>query len=900
MSNKDNIRVLNKLMSKLQVSALNDEISDLRRRLQQVTSSIESTTEVPFQHSALTDIQAPLQEEVQRLRETQAQAQAERDEAESRYQEEYARLTRDQADAIALAVSECSAEAGNKLESKVNAYTLKLQRLELDLAAERKSSAAAASMSQQLQLEVSRLHDVLSAQRQRVVDTQRRLDEHADFLVEKEDIISGKEREILDLHLEMQELRTKQASQLENFERTSLDKCNHLEEELSMVHNALSQSEFSHQSVVDSYEKEILSKDEEIKGLAQVIEGFQTQMQDMHEQKEREVNDTKLGLIEEHEKVVSDLYRKHSDEIAAIALSNEQRLHALRAEHENALRSADELLHTSEIRNETIEHEASNGKALVEKLEVRVASLEDEKVELGDAFRHASDEITGLRKTLETLGYDAEDKDRQYTAAVKKLEEELAKTTKALEERSTERETTLKRHVEELDSLNRVHVLNLKSLESERLASLRELQKANEDLIAQSIQAAREHEERLALNSEHEKTLEKRAHDLEHLMTTNAMEAQDELEHIERAHQEEMRALVQRKDQEYKSLSQTLKVANELVQQPNDSRDGLVQPEQCEESTELVEPLKSALATSQVELRQANTEIARLTIEVEEARKTLQDTTELDQLRYEMFELTRQHAAELDRVQETVAVENEKRAKERKQGAEVRDRLVSETERLTNDLSGAKLEAEKYRMDLHMAKAETLEAVKKNDANYQAVELHKAGHQKAADDLKVARAEIQTLKSALSQREKEAPFNASQELEALQLAADTERETNAKLRDQIREAAAAAERQARRLQEVQSALKVTTAELVEAQTVRPNAGEYSASPAPKSGLRSSRWPISDGTEQIDGERGEDDEHLGSTISGNVRSISPRCHEPEIQNSTLVRVLMDHFGGVWLT
>lgn len=862
------MKVFKGLTSKLQVITLNDELSDLRQRLLEVTSGIANTGEVSSQHSALIDTRGPWQEEIYRLQDAQAlkvneiskihqidlaASQAKKDEAESRYQ-----------------------EAANRLES----CTLKLQELELDLAAERKRSNAAASMSEELDLENSRLRTVQIDQRTWLADKQQRLDEQADLLEKKEDMILGKDREILELRLEMQELHTKQACQLEDVEKNSLDTRNQLEDEISVVRDDLSRLKFSHQSVIASHEKEVVSKDEEIKGLAQVIEGFQTQIQRIHEQKEREVNETKLDLIEEHEKVISDLHQKHRDETADRELSNEQKLRDLRAEHENALESTrdnyasnlrrmDDLLQDSVIKNETMEQEISNEKVIIEKLEVQIASLTNEKAELGDVFRHASDEVKGLKKTLDTLSHDAEDKDRQHAAAVKKLEEELSETTRTLEERITERDTRLKRHAEEIESLSSLHAVDLKALESESRDALIEMRKNHDKLIAQSIQTEREYGEELgALKSEHAETLEKRAQELEHLISTHATETRDKLDQIERTHQEEIKALVQSTDQKYESLCQEMNLANEQLQHHRDSRD--IQAERCEELTNLVESLKSQLATSQAELSHANSEIARLMTDIEEARKTLQDTTEIDSLRYEMFELTRQHAVEIARMQETLEVENEKRAKERKQGAEVRDRLVSETEKLTNELSAVKLEADKYRMDLHIAQAGIEQGVKKNDGNSQGMELLKAGHQKAADDLNLAQAEIEKLKSVLSQHREEEEFNVNQELEALQMAADAEREQNTKLREQIREATVAAERQATRLRELESALKVTTAELVEARTVRPNGSEYLASPAPTSGLRSSRWAIPDVADQIDGERGEDDENLGSTIYGNVR------------------------------
>lgn len=863
------------LTSKLQVVAPSDDISDVRQRLREATSSIGNNAEGASRQSTSTDIQALLQEEIQRLRETQAlrisktseshrvdlaAMQAERDATESRYQ-----------------------ETADRLESEANAYALKLQTLEVDLAAEREKNTAAASRLEDLEFRNSALQSLQLDQRQRIIEINERLDEQADLLRKSEDMILEKDREIAELQVEMKELHTDQAYQLEEVEKTSLDRRNQLEDELSVLRADLSQLESSHQSVITSHKNELISKDEEIKGLAQVIEGFQTQVQSIHEQKEREINETKLGLIEEHENVVNDLQRQHRDETADMELSNEQKLQAMRAEHENALESArenyaskveklDELLRDLDVKNEMMEQEISNGKTFIEKLEVQVTSLEREKAEVGDAFKHASDEVMGLRKTLETLGHDAEDKDRQYAAAVKKLEDELAESTKALEERISERDATLKRHVEEIDSLHSLHAVNSKAMESESRDVLLELQKNHDKLIAQSMQTERDHEDELgALKSEHSETLEKRAKDLEDLITTHATETRDKLDQIERTHQEEIKALIQNTDQKYESLCKEMTVATEQLQQHEDSRG--IQAERCEELVKVVESLKAELATSQDELSHANSEITKLTTEIEEARKTLQDTTESDHLRYEMFELTRQHAAEIARMQETLEVENEKRAKERKQGAEVRDRLVGETEKLAHDLSAAKSEADKYRTDLHLAKFELEEEVKKNVANCQSIELLKARHQEVTDDLKVAQADIEKMQSVLLQdRDEGESSHTSQELEALQMAADAERAQNAKLREQILEATVASERQATRLREVECALKVTSAQLVEAQTIRPKGSEFSASPVPKSGLRSSRWAIPDAVKQMDVEGVEDDENLGSTISGNVRSF----------------------------
>lgn len=860
-----------------------------------------------LQVSTLVSAQGHCKEEIQRLREAQARemdqvskshqielaaARTETVEAEARYQKEIARATHDRAEAISRAVSERSTQAMNKLKSEVNTYALKIQGLELDLAAEIEKNAISASAFEDFQLEITKLQNLLFEQRRALADAEIKLDQHIDILKDKDNVVSEKDRHILDLQSELQELHTNQAWQLEEVERVSQHRCKSFESELSAVRDKVSELELSHESLIYSHEREASDKDKEIKGLAQVIEEFQAQMQELHEQNERAIDETKLDLIEEHEKVVHEMHKKNCNDAADLKLSNQQKLQALRTEHENALESAradyaedlkklDELLEVSEGRKELAELAIAEGKMTIEALEAQVASLKLENDErmagkslLGDTSKHASDGTAALQKPIETLRDDTEDKDKQYAAAIRKIEGDLAGATKALEERKGEMDLTVRRHAEEMNSLATLHAAELEAVTSESRDALRQLQKNHDDLLAKSNQTANEDGEVLeTLKSAHAEALQKRASDLQHLQTTHAEETRDKLDQVKRAHQEEISALVEDHDLKYNSLHQELNTANEQLQQLRDFQDGTIQTHRCEELAEQVEVLKSEVANSQVELVQANTEVAKLMAELEVARRTLHDTTESDHLRYEMFELTQQHAAEISRIQDAVALENEKRGKERKQGAEVRDRLVSETAKLTNELSVAKSEAEKNLMDLHVSMAETHEAVKHNAANCQALELYKAGHLKALDELKLAQAEIERLKRARSQARKRSSSVTPQELEALQMAADAEREQNAKLREKIQEAHVAAERQATKLREVECALKVTTAELVEMQTVRPNGSEYSASPAPKSGLRSSRWAVTVAADQTDNERREEDENLGFAIEGNVGSPS---------------------------
>ncbi len=886
------------------------------------------TEELSSRNGALKDAQEHLQKEIQRLQEAHslqvdeisrshatelAAAQAERAEVETRFQEELALLTADQEKALTLAVSKCSNEAANKLESEIHAYTSRLQALELDLAAEKKKTVGAMSVSEELKREASSLHNLVAEERQKLADLERSSDErHADVMKENENMLLEKENNISRLERQLQELRTNQ-DRLEDAERVSSKRRNDLESQLVAANDKLSYLEASHRSVVSSYEKKVYDKDHEIKGLAQVIEEFQDKVQDLHEQKERAVDETKLDLIEEHQKVVSELQRRHRDETAELALVHEQELHAVRAECDNNLESArasyrdevkrmQELLDCAEDSKDSAELAIAEGKTVIEALRAQVASLELSRDELetstsvsDDAFKRAFDQIEGLKKNLEILGDDTEDKDKQQATALKKVEEELARTTKALEEKRTESELAKQSHAEEIHGLKARHALEMKELQSDSQGALVELQGNYDKLLADIKKAEKEHEEELGiLRSEHAETLQKHAEDLECLHKKHAQETQEKLDQVSSKYQEQIKAMDERHDQMCKSLQEQVDLAKEQLVQLKDSQDSAAS-ERCEELGIQLEGLRSQLADSQSEVNEGNNEIARLMIELQESRKALEDTTEIDQLRCEMYTLTQQHAAEIARLDEAAALENEKRAKERKQGAEVRDRLASEVERLRNDLVDAKAEVEKHLTELHASRAEIQEAVKQNTATSQAAQRHKADFQKVADDLQAARAEVEKLKRARSQARKEHSSGINQELEALQIAADSEREQNTKLREQLREAQATAERQATKLREVECALKVTTAELVEAQTIRPNSSEFSASPAPKSGLRSSRWAVTDVADTspapksglrssrwavtdvadtTDNKRMEEDEDLGPSIEGNVGSPSP--------------------------
>ena len=241
-----------------------------------------------------------------------------------------------------------------------------------------------------------------------------------------------------------------------------------------------------------------------------------------------------------------------------------------------------------------------------------------------------------------------------------------------------------------------------------------------------------------------------------------------------------------------------------------------------------------------------------------------------EELRANVSELTKKHEAELLDLKETLRVEDEKREKERRQGAEVRDRLARELEALRREIPEANEQVSRHQKLLEMSKIEAHDANTKLATTLAALEDLKPRHQqnlRELDDLKVKAASNRSISMSTNT---EPEFN--EELEALQAIADAEREQNDKLKAQLQEALQAADLHATRVREVEAALKVTSAELTEMRTKRNSVSEFVASPPPKGGLRTSRWAAEseDGEARDDAEEGED---LGSSIEGTVGTPS---------------------------
>ena len=819
------------------------------------------------------------------------------EEAESRHREELANSIKGLEEAKRLAVSESSKEVADSLGSQIDAHKLEFQALERELQDEKDRGLDAASKLHNLQSEVSNLQNLLSefsAERQKLQDTRQSLNE------EQLSTIKERDHDILDLKAEIETLRGLQGSELEEVKSNSLVEKRALESEIISLRQNIQESEKSHHSAFTAHQDELILKAQEIHGLGLVVEDFQEKIQELHEMKERGINETKHDLIQAHERAISDLRRKHQEELAEATTKRYQESEGLREEHRNIAEStkAAHLKDIEDIQKLLDESRSSLEEASLAKEEVfatadllnkRISTLVAEKDEaqkanlsIEAALKLASTEVLTLKNSFETLSMESRDKEERHLTTIQKLKDEL-------------------------DSKAEMYATNLEAQETQGQSSLRDLQDNYDALLATWNQSEREYPAAMEqLKKDHEDAIRNHAQILEDLRKLHAKETEANANQASLSHQEDVEKLKVKHEKEFSTFSMDLQekerakfsslqeahdaILSDVKSQLQKQTEALVRMEEelhiyrDKESSEAhsskgddlihqLSELKTQLASSQADAAEAKDEITRLIAATKEAEKVLPDTAEADGLRHEISKLITQHSAEISKVHEHAAHENERREKERKQGAEIRDRLASEFERMRNDLLVAQANAEEHQRALDLSTKNLQDANKTRAAAHEAAERHKNEHQTTMAELKAVRADFEQLKAAKSRSKVEISDPYKQDLEALQIAADRERLLNAKLKKQMHEMELASERQATKLREVECALKVTTAELVEAQTSRPNGSEYAASPAPKSGLRSSRWGVAPELDQNGIGSTPLGEELGFLIEGNVRSLS---------------------------
>lgn len=847
-------------------------------------------------------------------------------EAEARLKEHLAQSVKDIEEAKRVATLSSAEKAEATLNSQLEKHSTALEGLERQLAAERSSSLGAASRIQNLQSELSGLQDLLSGTNQNHTDILRKRDE--DHSVEKEKAIATKDQEISELRGEIELLRTTHSIQIKEAESTAMGQSGALQLELAALREKFDNLEAHWKLDSTTHNEDLKTKDQEIHALGRVIEDLQDLTQQTHEANEKAVDETKLDLIKEHDKIVSELHRKHLEAIDATALAHKEELETLRKDQSISMDKTESTV--IELKNslERSESALEAGKAAsredsetVAALTLKVRALESErdeaqagKISTDDALRQSSNEIMHLKKALETIGSEGQNKDEEHQLTIKKMKAEVDSIAKALEEKSIEGSSYSETLAEELEVLRQTHAVDMEAMEGRSKAALQDLQNTYDDLLANSGRAKKEHSVNLEkAEAKHREALDKHVQDLEDLKTAHSKEmdelksqaernrSQDRLSinsshaektvKAEKKYQRDIDELQQQHEKRYISLRSELEMVERektlLARTAHDTALSDLQSQlqhhkellaEAEEQSRLVketqdngssaakfDELNSRLEKAQAETAQAKEEVTKLKAVVEEASKALPDTTESDRLRQEITELTKQHAAEFSKIQENIELESERREKERKQGAEVRDRLVAESERLRHELLDTIEMAKEHQGAMHVSAGMLQDANQKLTTARHVADRHKSEHRKGLEELKAAQTQIEELKSAQSQIQAERSPNLSHELEALKVDLAAERDNSAKLEERLREAQAM---HATRTREMESALKVTTAELVELKTERPDSSTVAASPAFKSGLRSSRWAIVDNNQSPD-DGGKEGEELGSFIEGNV-------------------------------
>ena len=930
---------LDLLMISVQVLTLRNELQALQRKMldfsqaaEDVSKDVQEATESIRQEHAskIDEMSAAHAGDLIALRDKLS-------ETERMYKEHVEQSMEELEKARSDATNQRSEHATRHIEELKKAHEEALKALEDGLVSEKRSGVDAASRIEELLSEVHGLRSHLDDERRKAkemaVHDKQQFDES---LHERDQNIALKDKDIIDLQHELEELQATHDRELEEVESAASQRTSTLESDLAALQAQVRDLESNAGKSSLRNDEIVEAKDREISSLGEVIESLQDEVQKLQESKERELDAVKVRLIQEHEHMVSTLLAEHElatqpalDEekkkVTALYLKHEQEIQDLLKEHESSCgelhTTIAELVASKTALQVLIDSTKAQHATELAELQSRLVTTENTSKAaqemLEKALETATNEITSLKKVLETINQESKGKDDQHEAVLKNLKDDLEHTTRTLEEKLTAAGTLTASHTAELQQLRDGHT-----------KALGELQHDYNTLLDTWKDAERNHPAAIeAVRVEYVKLLDDAAVELEeqrtrlerrHSQSRRDLEAQN-TEKITKAEKKQLRDLNDMQEQHEKSytalredLEKKMKAdlaavheshnttLSDLQAQVIQHREALSRAEtelqvmrEAHTATHRNDQHESQLKELQSQLVQARAETIRaqeelenvrqrdnetidnLTATIEEAGSVMLDTSEADRLREEMSELTRQHAAEISKIQETMSIENEKREKERKQGAEVRDRLsreLMEMESLRKELPAAKEEIEQHQQAVEAAKTEAQQVKADLAAAFAVIEDLKAIRQQ--DVTKLAKLQAEAAKSKAKQSKHKSTGTESsgynQELEALQLIADTERQHNDKLKEQLQEARLVAEQHLTRTREVEAALKVTTAELTEMQTKRANGDAFAASPAPKGGLRTSRWAA----EPQDGDDQEDvspvaGEELGSVIEGTV-------------------------------
>lgn len=708
------------------------------------------------------------------------------------------------------------------------------------------------------------------------------LKEKEDAIGKRDDNISRLESEIRDLQVSSAlQLELIKAELLEKGNALE-DDLARARERLHHLEVSQEEADTEHRKILEAKQEEIRGSGLVIQNLKTQMQQLQTKIElGIDEAKTEFLKDhdkSVFELQERHSQEIQTLTERHKGELETLQDDHQGSLLKLQTEKydiQNSLEISESALAAVKVQNaeasETID-------ALNAKLRTIGSEREDAqaaKTSTNEALQKALDEIRSLKKCLDTIGEENRNREDEHLRAIKQIKDELEAAAKLLDEKKAEAKSTSEVHMAKLQELRASHTEAIEKLERNGEGKLQDLQKAFNELLESSKQAGQDHPLELErLKTAHRQVLEKHMQDFESLRLTHHKEidglrsdaerVQSELalkldsSHTERIAQNEKKyeqnfnELQRQYDERCVALRNELEAAekkkSEVAQQAHDTalsalssqlqhqtgrlnhteeqlrvtkeaHDERISPDKLTDILQQVEELKLQLENAHAEIERSKDDFTTLAAALEDS-----STVASDRLQRETSQLKNQNAVEVSKLQETIALENEKREKERKQGAEVRDRLAAESERLSLELLSVHERVAEQQKVIDLSAIESVKINQALETALEAAQRHETNCLEARDVLKDAQAEIEELRMANLQAEKnkEAASDLTLEIENLQKASDAERERTSTLEDQLREAQIISEKHAARAQEVESALQVTTEKLVKLQTERLN------------------------------------------------------------------------------
>lgn len=467
---------------------------------------------------------------------------------------------------------------------------------------------------------------------------------------------------------------------------------------------------------------------------------------------------------------------------------------------------------------------------------------------------------------------------------------DTSEVTVSLNDASQPHETTLQQTCQQSS------MQDMKHQQGSQLQDDSELSNDTSTEILQKTLQSQLDQVRLTLASVHASNIELR-HQLneQEQRDKEAIEAlQDRICHLSETKEREIEAVKQVLAKEHEGVVASLRMELENVvrndQQPNDSGAS------DDSSTEVlqktyqsqVDQLRTTLAsvhTCNIELRrELEEQKQRHNNELSASKMELTHSlAESDELRVEMARL-RQQWTDSESKKNIAHSTLESKEQALKDSSDNIANLQEQLATLNNEVTvlseknvGAELElaAEKKLLDKLREENQRLSAG--HESEYERLrelraelEYRAFKAEEACDDLTLERvtsnSRIESLRTELSEAKSAPAQEADQELAMLRAEVQAATQAKEELAIMFEEAK---ESHKMHVRELESALKVTTAELVELRTNRPNGSSYSGSPIPKSGFRSSRWARVDGNGSGEGGDALVGEDLSSHVQGQV-------------------------------